>query len=79
MTSKPAGFKITERDLNLLAVLDYGPLTVGEVYKLSQTWPVPFGQLRLARERLLKLSAAKVVTTHAYAITHGTSRRIIIC
>lgn len=69
MTSNPVGFKITERDLNLLAALDYGPLTAGEAYKLSQTWPVPFGKVRLVRERLLVLSAAKVVTTHAYAIT----------
>lgn len=68
MTSKTPGWQITPRDLELLAALDYAPLTARQLQKLSETWATPFGSVRLVRERLQRLAAAKLVTSHPYSI-----------
>ena len=52
----------------MLQALDYAPLTARQVEKISMTWETPFNATRLVRERLQRLSEAKLVTTHRYAI-----------
>ncbi len=52
----------------MLRALDYAPLTARQIEKLSMTWATPFNATRLVRERLQRLSEAKLLTTHRYAI-----------
>jgi hypothetical protein len=68
MASVARGWQITTRDLEVLAALDYAPLTARQLEKLSEAWQSPFPSLRLVRERLWQLSKAKLVAWHCYAI-----------
>jgi len=68
MASTSPGWQITPRDRELLASLDYAPLTARQLHKLSRIWSTPFPSARLVRERLQRLAAAKLVTAHCYAI-----------
>ena len=65
------GSIVTARDLEMLAALDYGPLTAKQLVKLSTTWPEPFPSRRLVRERMQKLAESKLVTSDRYAIQHA--------
>ena len=67
-TENACGGIVTVRDLEMLAALDYGPLTAKQLVKLSTTWRKPFPQRRLVRERMQRLAESKLVTSDRYAI-----------
>lgn len=68
MSSTSPGWQITPRDRELLASLALAPFTARQLRKLSQTWSEGFSSARLVRERLQRLTAAKLVNPHRYAI-----------
>lgn len=55
------------RDDWLYSALAITPLTAKQIWKLSQTWPVPFLDVRRVRERLQVLAGAGRVRCHRYA------------
>lgn len=57
----------TARDLEILAALDFSPLTGRQVQYLSTTWPKPFRSLRKTRERLYELAELGLVEIARYA------------
>lgn len=59
--------RLTERDLDVLAVLDRTPLTAQQLLKLSRTFRYPFTAERRVRERLTALCAAGRVRRWLYA------------
>ena len=66
--SAARGWQITPRDREMLAALDYGPLTGRQLEKLSDTWAEPFPSARMVRERLQRMAEAKLVKPHYYAV-----------
>jgi hypothetical protein len=58
---------LTARDIEILAALDYCPLTASQVVKLSQTFTLPFRSEQRARRRLLQLCDAGRVQRWQYA------------
>src|SRR6266550_4735492 len=60
---------LTPRDLEILASLDYSPLTAAQLLKMSQTFPEPFTTERRVRDRLQILESAGRVRTWQYATT----------
>jgi hypothetical protein len=58
---------LTTRDIEILAALDYCPLTAAQLLKLSQTFEPPFTTERRVRERLLQLCDAGRVQRWPYA------------
>jgi hypothetical protein len=69
METAPGQF-ITARDLEMLAALSYAPFTARQLEKLSKTWQFSFPSARLVRDRLQRLSDAKLVSSHCYAISY---------
>ena len=67
MASRPKLTLVTTRDYHLFAALDRCPLTVGQILKLSRTFPYPFTTERRVQERLAKLCAAGRVRRWQYA------------
>lgn len=65
-TSLPA-VRLTDRDLDILAALNFGPLTAQQLLKLSRTFAAPFTDERRIRERLFALAAAGRVRRWLYA------------
>ncbi|QDU52964.1 replication-relaxation family protein [Gimesia panareensis] len=61
--------KLTERDTEILFYLDCHPLTVQQLFRLSQTFVAPFTQLRLLQRRLQKLTEAGYLQAWPYATT----------
>ena len=68
MSSVTRGWQITPRDLEMLAALDYAPLTGRQLEKLSDTWAEPFPSARMVRERLQRMAEAKLVKPYNYAV-----------
>jgi hypothetical protein len=58
---------VTPRDIEILAALDYCPLTAAQLLKLSQTFEPSFTNERRVRERLLQLCDAGRVQRWPYA------------
>ena len=71
MSSASRGWQITPRDLEMLAALDYGPLTGRQLEKLSDAWAEPFPSGRMARERLQRMAEAKLVKPYNYAVVRS--------
>ena len=65
-TQSPA-VRLTDRDLDILAALNFGPLTARQLLKLSRTFATPFTDERRVRERLFALAAAGRVPRWLYA------------
>lgn len=59
--------RLAPRDHDVLAALDRGPLTLEQLLKLSQTFPLPFTSYRRCHERLQQLTAAGWVRRSPYA------------
>jgi hypothetical protein len=68
MSSSAPAWQITLRDREMLAALDYAPLTGRQLEKLSLTWPQRLFSARMARERLQKMADAKLVKPYNYAV-----------
>lgn len=73
MTTTSPQLHITERDLELLAAIDFHPLTAEQLLRLSDTFEEPFTQLRLLQRRLKRLSDAGFVRSRPFATTTGAS------
>lgn len=65
--TRSAPVLLTARDQELLAAVDWSPLTARQLLKLSVTWPQPFRHLRTIRERLQQLTEAGLMKTFRYA------------
>ena len=59
---------ITGRDNEILESLDRFPLTPAQLYKLSETFAMPFGDVHAVRRRLRKLASAGLVKAFPYAV-----------
>lgn len=59
---------LTLRDLDVLQSLDRTPLTVKQLYKLSETFAEPFPNERRVQERMAKLAAAGWVHQRWYSV-----------
>ncbi len=68
MASSVRGWQITPRDLKLLAALDYAPLTGRQLEKLSGTWAESFPSNRMVRQRMQRMTEAKLVKPYYYAV-----------
>lgn len=73
MTTTSSLLHITDRDLELLAAIDFHPLTAEQLLRLSGTFHEPFTQLRLLQRRLKRLSDAGFVRSRPFATTTGAS------
>ena len=58
---------VTPRDLDVLAALDYAPLTAAQLLKISRTFLHPFSSERRVRKRLRVLCFTKRVQSFPYA------------
>lgn len=65
-THAPARLLVS-RDHDILAALDWAPLTGRQLLKLSAIWPRPFSSLRMTRERMQQLTDVGLVKTFRYA------------
>ena len=67
--TKKQRLHLTERDMELLSVLDYHPLTAGQILTLSASFLEPFTQLRLVQRRLRRLRDNNYLRCWPYATT----------
>jgi hypothetical protein len=66
------GFVLTERDDDILGLLDCHPLTACQLLVLSETFDRPFPQLRLVQRRMQRLARAGYVRSWPLATTGGS-------